>query len=134
MQYSCTIRWTNVYVVPQCVQTLVITSERVRWEKQGTCILVDNEPAPPTNGVYASHNGWKEVKGIITSMGGADFLFPADQLMLVVPGPSPGQATYKPIGPEKGRMLGSLKNEKHYLMWYHHLLQEETWKQKKNAR
>ena len=66
-----------------CVQTLVISSSKVGWKKQGTCILVDDEPTPPTNKGYESKKGWKMVSQFIVCSGGGDFLFPVDQILLV---------------------------------------------------
>jgi hypothetical protein len=127
MHYSCTIRCSNhviIYVVCQCVQTLVISSKKVGWAKQGTCTLVDDEPQAPTNSSFASDEGWKEVTDVIASAGGADFLFPHDQLMLVLP----STGSYKPLDTRKDRLLGNLKHDRNYMVWYHHLLQNDVWK------
>jgi hypothetical protein len=107
------------------VQMLVISSEKVRWRKQGTCTLVDNEPAPPTAGDFASNKGWKEVKNFVSCTGGGTFLFPKDQLMVVL-----SNGDYKPIDKDVDRMLRSLKPAKNYMVWYHHLLTMTMWKSK----
>jgi hypothetical protein len=49
---------------------LVITSEKVDWEKRGSCTLVDNEPPPPADVDYASEKGWKEVTASLRSKEG----------------------------------------------------------------
>ena len=59
-----------------CVQTLVISSSRVRWQKQGTCRLVDDQPPPPTITQYESALGWKEVTGCQPSQGGGGLPLP----------------------------------------------------------
>ena len=107
------------------VQTLVISSKKVGWVKQGTCTLVDNEPSPPSNIDFASANGWKEMKDVTAASKGGNFLFPKDQLMLVL-----ANGDYKGIESDEKRLLGSLKRDKNYLVWYHHLLQNEEWKKK----
>jgi hypothetical protein len=106
---------------------LVISSKKVLWQKQGTCTLVDDEPDPPTAAAYNSAKGWKEVKEVIAVTGGANFLFPKDQLMLVLS----GSGGYKPIEKQSDRLLGNLKFSKTYLVWYHHLLQKEEWNSKR---
>ena len=111
--------------VCHCVQMLVISSEKVRWQKQGTCNLVDNEPDPPTASNFASKKGWKEVKNLVACTKGGNFLFPKDQLMLVLSG-----GNYKPIDKDADRMLRSLKPAKNYMVWYHHLLTMTMWKSK----
>ena len=96
--------------------------------KQGTCIMVDDQPTPPA-GAFAAHKGWKEVKGFKAVKGGADFLFPADQILKI--GKKGQYLEFK-----KGvntRKLGSLDSTQHYLVWYHHLLQIDTWKKKSGA-
>jgi hypothetical protein len=108
---------------------LVISSAKVGWAKQGTCILVDNEPKPPTDNDYASHKGWKEVKDFLAATKGGNFLFPKDQLMLVLE-----SGAYKPIESEERRTLRNLKSDKNYLVWYHHLLQNEVWTNKKKKK
>jgi hypothetical protein len=110
------------------VQVLVVSSKKVNWAKQGTCKIVDDEPTPPTQEGYESHQGWKEVTGFVTSMGGGTFLFPEDQLMVVLT-----NGKYKPIASDEQRQLGKLAVGKTYLVWYHHLLTPSEW-QKKRAR
>ena len=105
-----------------CVQLLVIASKKVKWAKQGTCCLVDNEPKPPT-GLYASAKWWKEVNKISVVQKGGDCLFPMDQILLVTP-----QEGYKIIKPDNQRMLSKLSKSKNYLVWYHRLLQQNTWR------
>jgi hypothetical protein len=114
--------------VNACVQMLVITSEKVDFEKRGSCTLVDNEPPPPADVDYASEKGWKEVTGFTAVQGGRDFLFPKDQLMLVSDG------KYRPIEKEENRQLGKLNATKNYLVWYHHLFPSEVWKKKKRKK
>ena len=96
---------------------LIITSKRVAWAKQGCCTLVDNEPEPPTAPSFASAKGWKEVTGFTAVEGGGNFLFPRDQLMVVL-----DKGGYKPIESDDKRQLSSLQPTKNYLVWYHHLL------------
>jgi len=107
------------------MQMLVISSAKVGWVKQGVCTLVDNEPSPPTAKDFASPKGWKEVKDFVVMNKGGNFLFPKSQLMLVLTA-----GGYKPIESEEDRTLGNLKRSKNYLVWYHHLLQNEVWKSK----
>ena len=71
------------------------------------------------------HDGWKEVKNIVVTNKGGNFLFPQDQLMVVLPGGS-----YKPIEKDSNRLLGNLKAGKNYMVWYHHLLTAAVWKSK----
>jgi hypothetical protein len=66
------------------------------------------------------------VTAVMAVAGGSDFLFPRDQLMLVLP----SSGTYKPIDKRNDRMLGNLKHDKNYMVWYHHLLQSDVWKSK----
>ena len=106
----------------------MISSGKVGWEKQGSCILVDNEPAPPQNDDYASAKGWKEVTGFTAALGGGDFLFPKDQLLLVG-----GDGKYKPIDKDEKRTLSKLSPTKNYLVWYHHLLPTKVWRQKQKG-
>ena len=51
-----------------CVQNLVISSAKVGWKKQGTCVLVDNESPPPKLDGYEADKGWKEVKNFMVSI------------------------------------------------------------------
>ena len=106
-------------------QVLVISSAKVKWAKQGTCTLVDNEPSPPTDPTHSSENGWKEVTNFRAVMGGGNFLFPKDQLLQVL-----DDGTYKPIESRKGRELDKLSATKKYLVWYHHLLTNKNWTEK----
>jgi hypothetical protein len=106
-----------------CVQVLVISSKKVGWKKQGTCILVDDQPHPPTLAGYESPKGWKEVKGFKASLKGGDFLFPRDQLLLVL-----SDGSYRPIPSDPARTLAKLSSIKNYLVWWHHLLPEKTHK------
>jgi hypothetical protein len=107
------------------MQKLVISSESVGYAKQGTCIVTDNEPAPPTLHGYASHKGWKQVTNIAAVNGGGDFLIPQDQIMLVT------ERGYRKM-PEVAdqRVLSKLVGTKDYLVWYHHLMTQAVWKQK----
>jgi hypothetical protein len=107
------------------VQTLVISSKKVGWKKQGSCTLVDDEPKPPEQKDYASSQGWKEVKGITVAAGGGNFLIPKDQLLLVGT-----DGSYKPIQLDSKRTLAKLSSDKHYLVWYHHLFPSKVWKEK----
>ena len=104
---------------------LVISSAKVKWQKQGNCTLVDNEPAPPTDPSLNSDKGWKEVTGFRAVMGGGNFLFPKDQLLLVL-----SDGSYVPIESRTGRELHKLNVTKNYLVWYHHLLTDKNWKEK----
>ena len=124
MHYS---KQKRMFSVCHCVQALVISSEKVGWAKQGTCTLVDNEPCPPTASNFASKKGWKEVKNIVACNKGGNFLFPQDQLMVVLT-----NGAYRPIEKETDRLLGNLKPSKNYMVWYHHLLTMAVWKSKQN--
>ena len=95
----------------ECVQVLIIISKKVGWAKQGSCTLVDNEPSPPTVTKYAS------------VVGGGNFLFPKDQLLLVA-----DNGSYKPIESSEQRNLSKLHATKNYLVWYHHLIPFQVWK------
>jgi hypothetical protein len=110
------------------MQVLVVSSSKVKWAKQGTCVLVDNEPTPPDSEGFESPQGWKEVTGMLKYKGGGDYLFPFDQILLIN-----DQDTYCTINTESNRHLGNLKNDKHYLVWFQNLLQEEAWTQKNKA-
>ena len=110
-----------------CVQTLVISSAKVGWKKQGTCILVDNEPTPPKNKGYEADKGWKVVKKIQVVQGGGDFLFPLDQLLVCLAN------GYRVLENDKSRTLSNLDKGKNYLVWYHHLTPLKEWKSKKDG-
>jgi hypothetical protein len=104
-----------------CVmQTLVISSKKVGWKKQGTCTLRDDEPASPEDPDLASTRGWKEVSNFAAVQGGGDFLFPMDQILLVT------AEGYKPIKDDSKRVLSALRKEKNYLVWYHHVMTPKT--------
>ena len=107
-----------------CVQNLVISSAKVGWKKQGTCVLVDNEPAPPKLEGYEADKGWKEVKSFMVSSGGGNFLFPEDQLLLVT------DKGYKAIAATNARQLSKLSSSKHYLIWYHHVMPTKVWQER----
>jgi hypothetical protein len=108
-----------------CLQTLVISSSKVGWKKQATCILEDNEPAPPKNAGYQSEKGWKMVKQIMVKHDGGDFLIPKDQLLVVTPN------GYEVIKSDNKRLLSQLSPDKSYLLWYHHLLPTKEWQAKR---
>jgi hypothetical protein len=108
-----------------CVQQLVISSKSVGWKKQGTCILVDNEPPPPTIEGFESEKGWKHVKGLVVNQGGGDFLFPADQLLVVT------KKGYKAIADDGKRTLSKLSAQQGYLVWYHHVMSTAVWAKNK---
>ena len=105
----------------------MISSKKVKWAKQGTVQLLDNEPPPPEDEMFASESGWKEVSGFKAVQGGGDYLFPKDQLLLVAE-----NGDYKPLNQNSQRLLGKLHAEKHYLVWWHHLLPLKVWKEKQN--
>jgi hypothetical protein len=113
-----------------CMQILVITSTAVHHAKQGTCTLHDAEPPPPTLAGLDDPEGWKLVRNIIVNRGGADYVFPKDQILLKVR----GEAMYKVIEKAKDRELGALRKQKQYLVWYDHLMTEEDWKRKTKKR
>lgn len=94
---------------------LEISSGKCGWKKQGGCKVVDDEPPPPTEDPFASDSGWKQVTGFKAAQGGADFLFPSDQLLVVT------EDGYKPIKRDEDRLLGKLKAGKEYLVWWHHI-------------
>ena len=106
----------------------MISSAKVGWKKQGTCVLVDNEPAPPKLDGYEADKGWKEVKNFMVAAGGGDFLFPKDQLLVVTK-----QHGYTAIKNETARQLSKLSSSKSYLVWYHHLMPTKVWKQRAAA-
>jgi hypothetical protein len=110
-----------------CVQKLVISSRKVDWKKQATCILEDNEPAPPKTPGYQSDKGWKMVKSIMVKQNGGDFLIPKDQLLVVT-----GNG-YEVIKSDSKRLLSQLSSEKSYLIWYHHLLPTKDWQAKQKS-
>jgi hypothetical protein len=98
------------------MQMVEISSAKCGWKKQGGCKVVDDEPPPPTEEPFASDRGWKQVTGFKVAQGGADYLFPSDQLLVVT------EDGYKPIKNNEHRLLGSLKAGKVYLVWWHHIL------------
>jgi hypothetical protein len=98
------------------MQSLVISSHKVEWRKQGSCTVLDDEPVSPEDEDYASDRGWKEVTNFMATQGGGDFLFPEDQILVVT---SDG---YKPIKEDSKRVLSALSKEKNYLVWYHHVM------------
>jgi hypothetical protein len=100
--------------IATCLQQLVISSAKVGWKKQATCVLLDDEPPTPA-GIYASDKGWKEIGNITTSQYGGDFLIPMDQILLVT------TKGYHSIKKETDRVLSKLKNNRTYMVWYHHL-------------
>jgi hypothetical protein len=104
---------------------LFISSKKVGWAKQGTCKLVDDQPAPPSDPALESPQGWKEVTAFVAVTGGGDFQFPVDQLLVVTP-----TGEYKPIPGNANRTLGKLSATKNYLVWWHHLVQQHAWKAK----
>lgn len=108
-----------------CLQVLVISSHKVGWKKQATCILEDNEPTPPKTAGFQSDKGWKMVKQIMVKQGGGDFLIPWDQLMVVTTN------GYEIIKSDNKRLLSQLAPEKMYLIWYHHLLPTKEWQAKR---
>ena len=110
------------------MQVLIISSDKVDWGKMGTCVCVDPEPAPPTLEDFASPRGWREVNKFIPDKAGKDYLFPSDQILLVMT-----NGKYKVIKEDGQRNLGNLNQTKNYLVWYHHLLQQEDWKGKQAA-
>jgi hypothetical protein len=101
------------------------------YDKQGMCTCVDNEPAPPpkTMAAYASQQGWKEVKNMKATTGGGNYLFPKDQILVVL-----SDNSYKPLLTDESRHLSSLSASKSYLVWYHHLLSTQDWKEKMDAK
>lgn len=107
------------------VQTLVVSSAKVKWKKQGSCMLVDNEPLPPAAEDYASIKGWKEVTNLRAVTGGGNFLFPKDQILVVL-----DDGSYQPIESHSCRELSKLSCSKKYLVWYHHLLTQKDWQDK----
>jgi hypothetical protein len=111
------------------LQTLIISSSRVKWAKQGTCELVDSNPAPPELDGYEAPQGWKEVTGVVKHKGGGDYLFPLDQILQIN-----SDDTYNILKTDKMRNLGELKNKKNYLVWFHHLLPQQDWDKKVAAR
>jgi hypothetical protein len=110
------------------VQSLVISSEKVGWQKQGMCMLVDDEPVPPRDVEFAADKGWKEVKSFRADIGGGNFLFPRDQILLVM-----RDGSYAPIETDTKRTLGNINQGRNYLVWYHHLMQTKDWAAKYNA-
>ena len=109
-------------------QTLVITSDRVAWAKQGTVTLVDGEPEPPELENYNAEEGWKMVRNFVTNTGGGDYQFPRDQILVVLR----GHQNYKELPKAEDRELGSLSKTKTYLVWYHHLMTVADWKLKRS--
>jgi hypothetical protein len=104
-------------------QTMMITSDKVDWRKQGTCVVVDNEPKPPSIEGFEAQKGWKELGSFAVSQGGDDYLFPRDQILRVT------DRGYKVINAAKDRELGSLaKKDINYLVWYHHVITGATFK------
>ena len=113
----------------QCFQTMVITSDKVAWAKQGTVTLVDGEPEPPTMAEYSAEEGWKMVRHFVPSAGGGDYQFPYDQILVVLR----GVGKYKELPEPEDRLLGNLSSTKSYLVWYHHFLSVKDWKIKRGA-
>ena len=111
----------------ECVQKLVISSNKVKWVMQATCILVDNEPAPPKNAGYQADKGWKEINTLVVKAGGGNFLIPKDQLLAVT------DKGYMVIKSDENRVLSKLSGTKNYLFWYHHLFAKEEWEAKQPA-
>jgi hypothetical protein len=110
---------------PTRLQTVVVSSASVGWTKQGSCIVVDNEPTPPTLANYEASSGWKQVKSFTVTTDGGDFLFPLDQLLVVTVGDD-NSTTYKPIPQDEKRTLAKLSPAKQYLVWYHHLMPDDN--------
>ena len=129
----CTLEWCNktCTILTLCLwmQTVMISAASVGWKKQGTCILVDNEPTPPTQQGFASKRGWKLVKDVQVSQGGGNWLFPVHQLMLVT---GKGGA-YKELKKSNQRVLSALLTTKHYLVWYHHLVPAKVLRAKQQS-
>ena len=91
--------------------------------RQGRCLLVDNEPSPPDNPGFESFEGkgWKEIGGIKALKGGGNFLFPREQILVVME-----NGTYKPITKDADRNLSALATTKTYLVWFHHIMMGDT--------
>ena len=112
-----------------CAQNMIITSAKVGWKQQGTCTVVDNEPAPPTIDGYESQKGWKELGSFQVIQGGGDYLFPKDQILRVT-----NSQTYKVIVNDKDRELCQLaKKTTNYLVWYHHVFTKTDYNKHKQA-
>lgn len=93
-----------------------ITSDKVKYIKQGSVRLKDCEPPPPTTKGYEAEEGWKMVSNIVASAGGEDYVFPHDQILLVQ-----RNGKYIQLNNDKQRQVGSLDPKRDYLVWYHHL-------------
>ena len=100
----------------RCLQTLLITSDRVRFVKQGSVKMKDSEPAPPTKSGYEAAEGWKLVTNIVSTNDGTDYEFPKDQILWVQK-----SGKYVPLPDGENRQLGNMDPKKDYLVWYHHL-------------
>ena len=98
------------------MQVLQISSDKCGWRKQGSCKVMDDEPTPPVDPSLSAPQGWKEVTAFKAVNGGGDYLFPIDQLLVVRP-----DFTYSQIQVEGYRHLSKLKQDKRYLVWFHHL-------------
>ena len=118
------LHYIDVYL---CVQTLVISSAKVKWAKQGTCVLVDNEPMPPTIEGYQADKGWKMVKNVKVCQEGGNFLFPEDQLLVCLAN------GYRVMKTNESRLLSAIAKDKQYLVWYHHLMPFKVWKKKTSS-
>ena len=129
----CCAHKTNATYIPMFTllgtlsQTLVITSDRVSWAKQGTVTLVDGEPEPPELEYYNAEEGWKMVRNFVTNTSGGDYQFPHDQILVVLR----GRQNFKELPEPEDRELGNLSPTKTYLVWYHHLMSVKDWKLKR---
>jgi hypothetical protein len=99
-----------------CVQVMVITSDRVKYIRQGSFKVVDSEPLPPKHKDYQAAEGWKLVTDIVAVAGGEDYQFPVDQILLVTT-----NGAYRAIVEDTDRQVGNMDRKKRYLVWYHHL-------------
>lgn len=70
----------------------------------------------------------------LSSFGGGDYLFPKDQLLLVILDMKQPdiEVKYKKIEIEGHRHLSKLKQDKNYLVWFHHLWRPADLKAKRS--
>jgi hypothetical protein len=116
------------------MQVVLISSDKCGWRKQGSCKVIDDEPTPPDDPSLTAPEGWKEVTAFKAVNGGGDYLFPKDQLLLVMLDMKQPdiEVKYKKIEFEGHRHLSKLKQDKNYLVWFHHLWRPADLKAKRS--